>query len=144
VTSRALLLDVVVRGLHPFMIFVSVMLLLRGHDAPGGGFIGGLVAVAATALLTVARGHRQALARLPLAPVPLAALGALLSLGSGVPALWAGEPFLTHLWVEAPVGPWLVPLSTVHLFDVGVYATVWGALGGLAAAIIAVDEEGAA
>ncbi len=141
-TPRALILDVVVRGLHPFMLVISVLLLFRGHDAPGGGFIGGLVAVAATALLTVARGYRQALARLPLPPVPLAASGALLSLGSGVPALFVGEPFLTHLWVEAPVGPWALALSTTHVFDVGVYVTVWGALGGLAAAIIGVDEEG--
>ena len=140
-TPRALILDVVVRGLYPFMLVVSGWVLFRGHDEPGGGFIGGLVAVAATALLAVARGRRHALARLPLPPVSLAAVGALRSLGSGVPAVFVGEPFLTHLWVEAPLGPWGVTLSTVHVFDVGVYTTVWSSLGGLAAAIVGIDEE---
>lgn len=145
-TPRALILDVVVRGLYPFMLVVSVWLVFRGHDQPGGGFIGGLVAVAGTALLSVALGSRRALARfplarLPLSPVPLAAAGAILSLVSGLPALLSGEPFMTHLWVEVSLGSWSLDLSTVYLFDLGVFVTVWSSLGGLAAAIIGIDEE---
>lgn len=138
-TSRALILEVVVRALYPFMLLLSLWVLLRGHNAPGGGFIGGLVAVAATAVLAVSRGSRHALGRLPLPPLELAATSALLSLASGLPALAVGAPYMTHLWFELPVAS--VSLSTVQLFDFGVYGAVWGALGGLSSKIVGLDEE---
>jgi multicomponent Na+:H+ antiporter subunit B len=140
-TGRAVILDVAVRGLYPFMLLLSLWVLLRGHNAPGGGFIGGLVAVAATAVLAVSRGAQQARARLPLPPLELAATSALLSLASGLPALFVGAPYMTHLWFELPLGWTSLSVSTVQLFDLGVFGTVWGALGGLAAAFVGLDEE---
>lgn len=140
-TPRALILDVVVRGLYPFMLLVSLWILLRGHNQPGGGFIGGLVAVAATAVLAVSRGSRNAVERMPLGPVRLAAASTSLALVSGLPALVVGRPYMTHLWTTLPLGVTELSLSTVLLFDVGVYGTVWGALGGLSAAIVGIDEE---
>jgi multicomponent Na+:H+ antiporter subunit B len=140
-TQRALILEVVSRSLYPFILIVSVWILLRGHNEPGGGFIGGLVAVSATSLLAVAHGSRHALARLPLGPVPLAALCTLVSLVSGVPAMLVGHPYMTHLWVTLPLGFTDVALSTVLLFDLGVFGAVWGALGGLSASMIGIDED---
>lgn len=139
-SSRAVILEVFVRGLYPFMTLLSLWVLLRGHNNPGGGFIGGLVAVAATAVVAVAQGTERAMARFPLAPLSLAASGTLLALLSGLPALVVGQPYMTHLWTEVPLGLTRVPVSTVQLFDLGVYGTVWGALGGLAVGIIALDE----
>ena len=80
-----------------------------------------MLAVAATAALAVASGADHAIARLPLSPTRLASAGVLLALSS-----------VTTL-----------DLSTVLMFDVGVYLTVWGALGGLAAHAIGLDEESA-
>jgi multicomponent Na+:H+ antiporter subunit B len=133
----SLLLEVVTRGLYPLMLAVSVWILLRGHNEPGGGFIGGMVAVAATALLAVARGADRALAALPLGPVRLAGLGVALALASGLPALLQGSPYLTHLW-GAVLG---IPISTVVAFDLGVFLAVWGALGGFCAHALAIDED---
>ena len=44
------------RLLMPLLLLFSVFLLLRGHNEPGGGFVGGLVAAAAFALYAIAFG----------------------------------------------------------------------------------------
>lgn len=141
-TSRPLLAEVFVRLLYVVVMLASFWVLLRGHNAPGGGFIGGLIAVAASAAYALIFGSRQAMQRMPLrAPVRLAALGVLIALVSGIPALLAGMPFLTHLWFNLPLGFTDLALSTVQLFDVGVYLCVWGSLGGYSLALIHAIEE---
>lgn len=129
-TSRAVILEVAVRGLYPLMLLASVWLLLRGHNAPGGGFVGGLVAVSASAVYAIAFDVERARQRLPLRPPSLAAAGVLLALASGLPALLPGLPYLTHPWITVSLGVTHLPLSTVMLFDLGVYCAVWGAVGG--------------
>jgi multicomponent Na+:H+ antiporter subunit B len=140
-TKRALVLDVAVRALYPIMMIAAVWMLLRGHNQPGGGFIGGLIAVSAIALVAVARGSRTAIARIPFGPTRLAAGGAALALASGIPALALGRPFLTHLWIEVPLGVTELALGTTLVFDAGVFAVVFGALGGLLVSVLAIDEE---
>jgi multicomponent Na+:H+ antiporter subunit B len=139
-TPRAVILDVFVRGLYPLMLAASVWILLRGHNEPGGGFIGGMVAVAATAMLAVARGSEFAQGRMPLGPLRLAAAGVLLGLLAGLPAWWQGEAYMTHQWGTLPLGFTDFKVSTVLLFDIGVFAAVWGALGGLCAQMVSLDE----
>jgi len=64
-------------------------------------------------------------------------VGVLLALASGLPALVAGRPYLSHYW-----GSLLeVKLSTVMLFDLGVFLAVWGALAGFIMALLAAREE---
>ena len=140
-TPRALIAEVFVRFLYPLLLLASLWVLLRGHNAPGGGFIGGLLAVAASAAWALAFDAARALRRLPLAPAPLAALGVLLALASGLPALAQGLPYLTHLWFTLPLGFTELPLSTVLLFDLGVYLCVWGAIGGYGLALVQSIEE---
>ncbi len=140
-TPRAVILDVFVRWLYPLMLAASIWILLRGHNEPGGGFIGGMVAVAATAMLAVAQGAEVAQRKMPLGPLRLAAAGVLLSLASGLPALAYGQAYMTHLWGSLPLGFTTVKVSTVLAFDIGVFAAVWGALGGLCAQMVALDED---
>jgi len=121
-TRRSLLLEYVAQFAFWIMLAVSVWILLRGHDAPGGGFIAGLVAVAASALLAIVYGIDKARRRMPLSPLTLTVTGVLAALLSGVPGAFGSGSFLTHLWWS--VGS--VKLSTVLLFDMGVYAAVWG------------------
>jgi multicomponent Na+:H+ antiporter subunit B len=51
---NSLILGTATRFLMPLMLLFSIFLLLRGHNMPGGGFAGGLVAAAAFALYSIA------------------------------------------------------------------------------------------
>lgn len=106
-----------------FLIF-SVYMLLRGHNAPGGGFIGGLVAAAGFVLYTFATGVAGARAALRLDPRNIGATGMALALVSGLASALAGREPLTGLWFEVAG----LALSTVLLFDIGVYLAVFGAI----------------
>jgi len=119
---RSILLERAAPVLYWVMLIIALAILLRGHNEPGGGFIGGLVAVAASALLAIILNPDSARRRQPLAPLRLAMAGVGLTLLSGLPAVFLGLPYLTHLWS----GGW----STVLLFDLGVFCAVWGTLTG--------------
>ncbi len=106
----------------------SLWILFRGHDEPGGGFIGGLVAVAASSLLAILRNPALARRYQPLPPLALALTGiALALLGGLIGAIW-GPGFLRHLWWGG--------LSSAMLFDLGVFFVVWGALTGYIFALL--------
>ena len=140
---RVVILEVFARVLYWVILAVSVWVLLRGHNEPGGGFIGGLVAVSATVLWAVAYGPAAAARRLPTgAPLVLAVWGVLLAGLSGLPGLWEGSAFLTHWWGKLPLGFTDLKISTVLLFDVGVYLCVWGALSGYALGLLELDAGG--
>ncbi len=128
-TPRSLLLTHAARLLYWILLAAAVWVLLRGHNEPGGGFIGGLLAVAASSLLAITLDVCAARRLQPLAPLPLAMSGVALALLAGFFGAAAGLPFLTHLWTEAGV-------STVLLFDIGVFCAVWGALTGYIYALI--------
>lgn len=135
--KRPVILQTVAGPLYWLMLAASLVVLLRGHNEPGGGFIGGLLAVTASVLWAVAHGSEASTRRLPLrSPVRLAALGVLTAALSGIPAWFGGNDFLTHLWFDLPLGFTTLPLSTVLLFDLGVYLCVWGALAGYAIALL--------
>ena len=109
------------RLLMPLLLLFAVFLLLRGHNEPGGGFVGGLVAAAAFALYAIAFGVKRARQALLVKPMTLLGAGLLIALCSGLPAVLRGQPFLTALWARGPL-----PLGTPALFDVGVFLVVAG------------------
>ena len=100
----------------------SLWLLWRGHNEPGGGFVGGLVAAAGVAVHSLPRGSRSMARLLRLHPATIAAAGLLLATFSGVPALLSYSPFLT----QASGSPRRAGLTvgTALLFDCGVYLAV--------------------
>jgi len=111
----------------PVLLLFSVFLLLRGHNEPGGGFSGGLVAAAAFVLYRFAFGAEAARRALPADPRSLIGAGLLVAIGSGTLALLAGRPLLTSLWARVPVpGFGELDVGTPLLFDVGVYLAVVG------------------
>ena len=114
------------RPLFWLLLAASVVILWRGHDQPGGGFVGGLVAALAFAILSLARGVGDAVRALRTSPITLAAIGLSLAIASGLPGMIGGAPFLTQLWWEP--GGILPKLGTTILFDIGVYAVVLGAV----------------
>jgi multicomponent Na+:H+ antiporter subunit B len=115
--------------LKPILLVFSIFVLMRGHNAPGGGFVGGLLAASAFVLQMVAFSSAEARRHLKLEPYLFFAVGLLFALSSGVISLFYGEAFLTGHWVKFDL-PLLgvTKLGTPVLFDLGVYFTVLGAV----------------
>ncbi|MFY0529184.1 MnhB domain-containing protein [Archangium gephyra] len=115
------------RMMTPVLLLLSLVLLVRGHDAPGGGFVGGLLAVSALILYLIAYGVKTVQRVVWAHPVVLMAVGLLIMMGSGTLPMLLGRPFLTGLWTYVPA-PWggQVHLGTPLLFDLGVYLVVFG------------------
>jgi len=123
----SLILRSATRLLLPLLLLFSLFLLIRGHNEPGGGFSGGLVAASAFILYRFASGA-EAIGRFsPAGPLVLIGVGLLVAAGSGCLALLSGQPLMTGLWARVDV-PGLGPLDvgTPLLFDVGVYLAVVG------------------
>ncbi|MEX1297136.1 MAG: Na+/H+ antiporter subunit B [Candidatus Limnocylindrales bacterium] len=124
---RALILPTATTYLMPVLVLFSLFLLLRGHNEPGGGFAGGLVAAAAFVLLSVASGVGEARRALQVDPRSLIGVGLLLMLVSGAIApIVYGEPYLTSYWWTISLGEYDVSVGTPLLFDIGVYLAVAG------------------
>jgi multicomponent Na+:H+ antiporter subunit B len=123
----SLILRTATAFLMTLLLLFSLFLLLRGHDEPGGGFVGGLVAAAAFCLYALAFDVGSARRALRIEPRTLIALGLLTAAASGVAGMAAGHPFLSGLWLRVAV-PVLGPLhvGTPVVFDVGVYLAVLG------------------
>ena len=120
--------------LLPVLMLFSVFLLLRGHNEPGGGFSGGLVAASAYALYALAYDVAAARAALGADPRTLIGAGLLLALGSGLLPLLAGLPLLTGLWGKVAG----IDFGSPVLFDAGVYLVV---VGVVLTMILALAEE---
>jgi multicomponent Na+:H+ antiporter subunit A len=105
---------------------LSLIILLRGHNEIGGGFVGGLTAALAFAVVALSHGVAQARSKLRLHPLTLAGGGLLLAAASGLPGLIAHGDFLRHIWIEADVFGVHVKQGTTLLFDLGVYLAVLG------------------
>lgn len=123
--NRSLVLKTTVKFLIPLLMIFSFFLLLRGHNEPGGGFVGGLVAASAYALYSIANGIEEAKRFMKVDPLKLIGTGLLLALISGLIAIPLGENFMTGFWMEEKV-PVIGKLGTPLLFDVGVYVLVLG------------------
>ncbi len=126
--SRSLFLALVARLLLPLAAVVAIHLFLRGHGAPGGGFIAGLVLSIALILQFIAHGPGWVAARASIDYRGLIGWGLLVAGGTGVASGVFGAPFLTSTYAYLPlpvVGR--VPLASAALFDLGVFLTVVGA-----------------
>lgn len=119
------------------MLLLSLLLLLRGHNEPGGGFVGGLVV--ATAFILHALAHNAVAARraMPVSPQALIAGGLGIALASGVIGAVSGKPYLTGAWgdFDLPLAG-KVTLGSPLLFDVGVYLVVAGVVLTIAFAML--------
>ncbi len=128
-------------ALTALMLVFSVFVLLRGHNEPGGGFIGGLIGASGIAIYGIANGVSAARQALYFHPIVLAGLGVVLAAFAGFASLAAGVPFLTGLWWIFDFEGSEIALSTPMLFDIGVYLVVVGAVGTIALALEGRDDE---
>ena len=100
-----------------------MFLLLRGHDAPGGGFTGGLVASAGFVLYGLAHGPRAVRRALRINLKSLIGVGLSIGLVSALVGPLFGRAFFSATWWQIPRGP---KIGTPTLFDVGVFIVVIG------------------
>ncbi|UYO95071.1 monovalent cation/H+ antiporter subunit A [Pollutimonas sp. M17] len=119
---------VLVRLLLPMAALISLYFLIRGHNLPGGGFVGGLIMATAIILQYMVGGVIWVEARPRIHPQYWIAMGLLAAGTAAMSVWWAAKPFLAanSLDLVLPVIGH-VHLSTVLLFDIGVYMLVVGA-----------------
>lgn len=132
---NTLILRTVAPVITALMLLFSVFVLLRGHNEPGGGFIGGLIAASALAIYGIAFGVGAVRRALRFHPMAIAGTGLLLATISGLASIFLGVPFMTGLWVYPVFFEVEVPLATVMSFDIGVYLVVVGAITSIALAL---------
>lgn len=124
---RSELMDTTARGLFHITLMISVWMAFRGHNAPGGGFIGGLVAASAFVMVYLARGSDALRRTVRITPSTLIGLGLAISVITGLVPVMLGEQLL-----ESDLIPFTVPvigdikLATSVIFDLGVYLLVVG------------------
>jgi multicomponent Na+:H+ antiporter subunit B len=138
---KSTILSTASRVLMPLLIVLSIYVLWRGHNEPGGGFIGGLLAVIAVALFTIAHGAESALKLLRVDPLSLAGIGLACAVVSGLWGVAAEGVFLKGVWPFYEYVPGKgtqgLPVGSILLFDTGVYLTV---LGAVSAILFALEE----
>lgn len=128
--------------LTALMFVFSIFVLLRGHNEPGGGFIGGLIGASGVAIYGIAAGVKEVRRALKVDPLAIAAAGVLISAASGILSVFWDLPFLTSLWAYLHLGKQTeVALSTPMTFDIGVYLVVLGTISAIALGLED-DEEG--
>ena len=120
------ILQTAARLLMPLLLLFAVFLLVRGHNQPGGGFVGGLVVAASFVLYSIAFSVDAARRALLVRPSTLLGIGLLVALVSGLPAVVAGHAFMTALWTTIGAGSMAVAVGTPLVFDVGVFLAVVG------------------
>lgn len=136
---NSVILRVSAQILKPVFLIFSIFLLLRGHNAPGGGFVGGLVAASAFVLQMIAFDSAEARRHLRFEPSAFLGLGLLCALSSGLLAFFQAKPFLTGLWVKIQLPIFgVLKLGTPALFDLGVYLVV---LGGVMLIFLPLKDE---
>ena len=125
--KRSIIVDTSVRVLYHSMWVLSLYFLFAGHNQPGGGFIGGLVAGAAIALRYVAGGVDDVRTALPIGPWTVLGGGLLISSSTALVPILLGNDVLDHATFSAtlPVIGDMKATSALP-FDIGVYLVVLG------------------
>lgn len=138
---RTLIFRTIAPYLTSLMVLFSVFVLLRGHNEPGGGFIGGLIAASAFAIYGIACGVAPVRRALYFHPMTISAFGLFIAGLSGALSAFGGVPFMTGLWAEVSMFGVPVDLSTPLFFDVGVYLVVMGTMTSIALGLEEREED---
>jgi multicomponent Na+:H+ antiporter subunit A len=126
-TASSVVLETAVRVVFHTVLVFGVYLLFAGHNQPGGGFVGGLVAGSAFVLRYATTGRGGLRSAVPIDPVLPLGAGLLLAACTGAAALLLGAQFLESGKVELDL-PVLghVKATSALPFDIGVFLVVVG------------------
>jgi multicomponent K+:H+ antiporter subunit A len=124
----SLMLSTASQVLLPLAVVIAIWFFLRGHNAPGGGFIAGLALALGLLVPYVAYGDAWMTARLRGGFQPWIAAGLAIAALTGFGSFLFDHPFMTSAYV-APSLPVIgkVSIATAMFFDIGVFLVVTGA-----------------
>ena len=115
------------RYLFPVIMLFSIYLLLRGHNEPGGGFVGGLAAASGFILNQLAFDLQSTEKLMNVESLTLIGVGLLTAMVSSVLTMLDGQPYFSSHWATIHITPaWHLEIGTPLVFDVGVYLVVLG------------------
>ena len=139
---RSFVLDVLVDLVVRTALVFAIFLLFSGHNAPGGGFIAGLVAGISIVLRYVAGGHAAVRSFVPFRPEALLGVGLSIAILTGISGWMWGDAFLesAKLEVELPVLGTLKATSALP-FDIGVFIIVVGVALAMISALGQEEDE---
>lgn len=124
---RSIIFEVITRLIFHAIMLVSIYLLLAGHNTPGGGFAGGLLAGLALTIRYLAGGRYELQQAMPVPAGVILGSGLGIAALSGIaPLFFGGEVFQQ---VDVEVDMWLfghVHFASAVVFDIGVYLVVIG------------------
>ena len=117
------------RVMMPIVLMVGVFIFLRGHNAPGGGFIAGLIVAIAFLMQYMASGFEWANMRQRVPYHTLIGAGVLVASLTGVASWLVERPFLTSTFGYVKL-PFIneFELASAAAFDLGVFLCVFGAV----------------
>lgn len=129
----SILLRTAVKLIFPLTLIFAVYTALKGHNEPGGGFIGGLMAAVAFLLFRMANGRGALIRLMPFHPRVLVSLGLGIALATAIVPLFFGRPLLTSLVIDAlPIGfGQSIHFASAVFFDAGVLMVVVGVSVGM-------------
>lgn len=125
--NRSIILEVTARLIFHAVVVFSVYLLFAGHNDPGGGFAGGLVAGLALVVRYLAGGKYELAEAAPFTPSAMLGTGLVTAIGTVICGWVWGDTVFDSAYIEGDV-PLLGHLSfgTSTFFDIGVYLIVIG------------------
>ncbi len=124
---RSVIVDVTARLILPSALLFALHLLLVGHDRPGGGFVGGLVAGSAVAMIYVAGGMDDVRTVVPWQPWTILGGGLVLAAGVATAPVLLGDPAMQGWKLDIDLGPLgATKITSALVFDIGVAGVVIG------------------
>ncbi len=124
---NSIILQIATKYLRPIFLIFAIIALWQGHNHPGGGFIGGLIASLATVYSSIAYTNKTIRRRIKVKPTYFIGIGLICALSSLLPSVFMGAPLMKGNWLvfDMPVLG-IIKLGTPLLFDIGVFFTVIG------------------
>lgn len=112
--------------IRSLLIVFAIIALIRGHNYPGGGFIGGLLAALSLVYKVYAYDELTVKNNMFFKPSGYLSIGLVIVLLSMLPSVFNGLSFMTGLWYNIGTHEYYYKLGTPFIFDIGVFFVVIG------------------
>ncbi len=124
---NSIILQLAAKYLKILFLLFALIALIRGHNYPGGGFIGGLLAALYIVYDSLAFTSQQIEKKLRIHPEQYIGAGLLCALLSFIPGIYSGSSLMKGVWLSLDIPViGVTKLGTPLLFDIGVFLTVMG------------------